>query len=44
MAVARAQNRYDLRFADAVGRLNLGEDDKQGLPDLLEGMTGSDER
>jgi gas vesicle structural protein len=31
-----------LRFAEAVGRLNLQEaDDSQGLPDLLEGMTQS---
>jgi hypothetical protein len=29
-----------LRFAEAVGRLNLQEaDQSQGLPDLLEGMT-----
>jgi gas vesicle structural protein len=29
-----------LRFAEAVGRLNLAEaDDSQGLPELLEGMT-----
>jgi len=29
-----------LRFAEAVGRLNLQEaDNSQGLPDLLEGMT-----
>jgi hypothetical protein len=28
-----------LRFAEAVGRLNIDEDDKQGLPDLMEGMT-----
>src|ERR687886_1017558 len=31
-----------LRFAEAVGRLDLEEaDDSQGLPDLLEGMTES---
>lgn len=31
-----------LRFAEAVGRLNLQEaDDSQGLPDLVEGMTRS---
>ena len=31
-----------LRFAEAVGRMNLQEaDDSQGLPDLLEGMTES---
>jgi len=31
-----------LRFAEAVGRLNLAEaDNSQGLPDLLEGMTES---
>jgi gas vesicle structural protein len=29
-----------LRFAEAVGRLNIAEnDDSQGLPELLEGMT-----
>jgi hypothetical protein len=29
-----------LRFAEAVGRLNIAqEDDSQGLPDLLDGMT-----
>src|ERR1700756_2356869 len=29
-----------LRFAEAVGRLNLQEaDDSEGLPELLEGMT-----
>jgi gas vesicle structural protein len=29
-----------LRFAEAVGRLNLAEsDDSQGLPELMEGMT-----
>jgi gas vesicle structural protein len=29
-----------LRFAEAVGRLNLAEsDDSQGLPELVEGMT-----
>jgi gas vesicle structural protein len=29
-----------LRFAEAVGRLNLAEsDESQGLPELLEGMT-----
>jgi gas vesicle structural protein len=28
-----------LRFAEAVGRLNIDADDKQGLPELLEGMT-----
>jgi gas vesicle structural protein len=31
-----------LRFAEAVGRLNLAEaDDSQGLPELIEGMTES---
>jgi gas vesicle structural protein len=31
-----------LRFAEAVGRLNLAESDQsQGLPELLEGMTES---
>jgi len=31
-----------LRFAEAVGRLNLAESDNaQGLPELLEGMTES---
>jgi hypothetical protein len=31
-----------LRFAEAVGRLNLAEaDQSQGLPELLEGMTQS---
>jgi len=31
-----------LRFAEAVGRLNLAEsDNSQGLPELLEGMTES---
>ena len=31
-----------LRFAEAVGRLNIAESDgSQGLPDLLEGMTES---
>jgi gas vesicle structural protein len=29
-----------LRFAEAVGRLNIDEDGKEGLPELLEGMTG----
>jgi hypothetical protein len=28
-----------LRFAEAVGRLNIEDDDKQGLPELVEGMT-----
>ena len=28
-----------LRFAEAVGRLNIDADDKQGLPELVEGMT-----
>ena len=28
-----------LRFAEAVGRLNIDEDGKEGLPELLEGMT-----
>ena len=29
-----------LRFAEAVGRMNIAQDDEsQGLPDLLEGMT-----
>jgi len=28
-----------LRFAEAVGRLNIDEDGKQGLPELVEGMT-----
>jgi len=31
-----------LRFAEAVGRLNIAEDDgSQGLPELVEGMTES---
>src|SRR4051794_30228061 len=31
-----------LRFAEAVGRLNLAESDRsQGLPELIEGMTES---
>jgi len=31
-----------LRFAEAVGRLNIAaEDESQGLPDLLEGMSES---
>jgi gas vesicle structural protein len=30
-----------LRFAEAVGRLNIAEEDQsQGLPELLEGMSG----
>ena len=34
-----------LRFAEAVGRLNLAEQDgSQGLPELLEGMTESGAR
>jgi hypothetical protein len=34
-----------LRFAEAVGRLNLEEtDDSKGLPELLEGMTESGSR
>lgn len=34
-----------LRFAEAVGRLNLQEaDDSQGLPELVEGMTQSGAR
>jgi hypothetical protein len=28
-----------LRFAEAVGRLNIDADDKQGLPELMEDMT-----
>jgi|SRR3954452_6724119 len=28
-----------LRFAEAVGRLNIDADDKQGLPELVEDMT-----
>src|SRR3954468_3267979 len=28
-----------LRFAEAVGRLNIDSDDKQGLPELMENMT-----
>jgi hypothetical protein len=28
-----------LRFAEAVGRLNIDDDGKEGLPELLEGMT-----
>jgi hypothetical protein len=28
-----------LRFAEAVGRLNIDADDKQGLPELMETMT-----
>ncbi len=34
-----------LRFAEAVGRMNLQEsDDSQGLPELVEGMTESGAR
>jgi gas vesicle structural protein len=34
-----------LRFAEAVGRLNLAQsDDSQGLPELMEGMTQSGAR
>jgi hypothetical protein len=34
-----------LRFAEAVGRLNIAEEDgSQGLPELLEGMTESGAR
>jgi len=28
-----------LRFAEAVGRLNIDEDDKEGLPELMQDMT-----
>ncbi len=28
-----------LRFAEAVGRLNIDADDKEGLPELMEDMT-----
>jgi len=28
-----------LRFAEAVGRMNIADDDKQGLPELMENMT-----
>lgn len=28
-----------LRFAEAVGRLDIDDDGKEGLPELLEGMT-----
>jgi len=28
-----------LRFAEAVGRLNIADDDSQGLPELMESMT-----
>jgi len=28
-----------LRFAEAVGRLNIEDDDKQGLPELMQNMT-----
>src|SRR4051812_9099491 len=28
-----------LRFAEAVGRLNIDADDKEGLPELMENMT-----
>ena len=28
-----------LRFADAVGRLNIDADDKKGLPELMQDMT-----
>jgi hypothetical protein len=28
-----------LRFAEAVGRLNIDDDDKQGLPELVDDMT-----
>jgi len=29
-----------LRFAEAVGRLNIDDDGKEGLPELMEDMTG----
>src|SRR3954451_11962552 len=29
-----------LRFAEAVGRLNIDDDGKEGLPELIEDMTG----
>ena len=32
-----------LRFAEAVGRLNMDDDSKQGLPEIIGNMTGSDE-
>ncbi|MFL6007574.1 MAG: gas vesicle protein, partial [Gaiellaceae bacterium] len=28
-----------LRFAEAVGRLNIDDDNKEGLPELMEDMT-----
>src|SRR5690349_2332442 len=28
-----------LRFAEAVGRMNISDDEKAGLPDLVEGIT-----
>jgi gas vesicle structural protein len=28
-----------LRFAEAVGRLNIDDDDKEGLPELMQDMT-----
>src|SRR5690349_22165323 len=28
-----------LRFAEAVGRLNIDDDDKKGLPELVQDMT-----
>jgi hypothetical protein len=30
-----------LRFAEAVGRLNIDADDKEGLPELMQSMTSS---
>jgi gas vesicle structural protein len=30
-----------LRFADAVGRLDINDDDKKGLPELMQDMTSS---
>ena len=28
-----------LRFAEAVGRMNIADDEKAGLPDLIDGIT-----
>ena len=32
-----------LRFAEAVGRLSIDDDSKQGLPEMIQDMTGGDE-
>jgi hypothetical protein len=31
-----------LRFAEAVGRLSIDDDSKQGLPEMIQDMTGGD--